>query len=97
MLESSSSPEVRRHAVVSRMRAFERYAAVGSMDKRYVNVIGGAEGCAAMATAALELQRAGFDDAGRLSVVGGPFGRSTHGALVTHMPLAQSLCDLRLR
>jgi len=88
VLELSRSAEVRRHAGVSRLKGLERYHAVGSKDKRYVNVVGGPSGCEAVQVACLELQRAGFGGEGRLSIIGGPFGRATHGALTTHMPIA---------
>ena len=61
--------------------------AVHSLDRRYVNVTGGARGCASIAMAARELTLAGLADL--LEVVPGPLMRSTHGAALglSHMPL----------
>ena len=87
VLAISQSAEVRAHAAVSRVKGLERYKASGSMDKKYINVAGGRAGCHAVATASLELSRAGFGDEGRLHVIGGPFGRATQGASTTHMPI----------
>ena len=61
----------------------------GSQDKKYVNVVGGPEDCRAIGTTVLEMKRAGFTEAGRISVVPGPLLVATTdiGRALTHMPL----------
>ena len=61
----------------------------GSRDKKYINVVGGPEGCTAIRTAMLELTHVGFSDAGRLSIRPGPLLVATEGQgkSTTHMPL----------
>ena len=88
-LEASSSAETRRHAPVSRRKGLDRFLLTGSRDKKYVNVVGGPEGCTAIRTTALELSRAGFSEAGRLSFRPGPLLVATEGQgrQTTHMPL----------
>ena len=60
-----------------------------SQDKKYINVVGGPESCAAINTICLELRRAGFSEPGRISVTPGPLLVATEaqGREVTHMPL----------
>lgn len=91
VLSRSADPEVRRWAAYSLLRGEQRRSATGSMDKRYINVTGGAHGCSSIATACMELERAGFTEgAGILSVIPGPLMRATHGATLgaAHMPLS---------
>ena len=89
VLSRSASSEVRRHAAYSIQRGGGRLRAAGSMDKRYINVAGGASGCEAIATASLELTRAGFGQF--TSLQPGPLIRATHGdSLIAHMPLQAS-------
>ena len=86
VLSESRSAEVRRLAPYSVQRGGGRLRATGSMEKRYINVIGGAPGCDDMATASFELQRAGFGEFMR--VVPGPLIRATQGPkILAHMPL----------
>eukprot|EP00966_Prymnesium_polylepis_P184121 4267356-Prymnesium_polylepis.2 len=63
------------------------------MDKRYVNVTGGTRSCKSIATAAMELERAGFGEF--LTIPPGPLMRSTFGGQgASHMPLStQSTYD----
>ena len=80
VLSRSADPEVRRWAAFSQLRGEQRRSAAGSMAKRYINVTGGAFGCRSIATASMELERAGFTGAaGILSGVPGPLMRATHG------------------
>ena len=92
VLEGSSCEQARVHASATLARGRPRLRAKGSMEKRYVNVVGGVSlGGRAnydkdISSVALELERAGF---GRLSsIVPGPLVRGTLGRnLLTHMPL----------
>ena len=86
ILARSGSAETRRWAAFSEQRAMERLLAEGSMDKRYVNVTGGARSCSDTEITCMELERAGFG--GFLSIAPGPLVRSTRGLLgFSHMPL----------
>ena len=87
VLSRSACSEVRRWASFTRLRGEERRVAAHSLDRRYVNVTGGARGCSSIAAAARDLTLAGFGD--MLEIVPGPLMRSTHGATLgmTHMPL----------
>ena len=87
LLKSSKCRGVREHAAVSEMKGTDRYSASGSMDKRYINVFGGASGDTGFQTIAAELTRAGFGD--HIQIVPGPLIRATHsqGMIDTHMPL----------
>ena len=91
ILGRSESAEVRKWASFSELRAAQRRTA-GSMDKRYVNVVGGAWDCRDIRVACLELERAGF---GQIQIVPGPLIRSTYGKMgFTHMPVTpQSTYD----
>jgi hypothetical protein len=93
LLTRSADPEVRRWASFSQLRGEQRRSATGSMDKRYINVTGGARGCRSISTASLELERAGFGEF--CSITPGPLMRATHGRLgASHMPLStQSTYD----
>ena len=98
LLERSQSAEVRRHASTSRTKAWERFQGSSSVEKRYVNVVGGrggrtitlADGTTVhqgmspdIATAVRELERAGFTEKGRVAVLPGPLIRaSSHGGKV---------------
>lgn len=98
LLARSQSGEVRRHASTSKTKAWERFLAKSSMEKRYVNVVGGRGGRAIttedgstvhqgmsqdIITVVRELERAGFTEDGRIAVVPGPLIRaSSHGGKV---------------
>ena len=98
LLDRSRSPEVRRHASTSRTKARERFAASTSMDKRYVNVVGGMGGrpvyredgsavvegmSKEISTVVAELAKAGFSGTDRVTIVPGPLVRaSSHGGKV---------------
>jgi hypothetical protein len=84
-IHRSADCDVRAHAPAAEVKARQRFTAGGSMHKRYINVAGGREGCAAIRTAALELARAGLGEF--LSVGAGPLIRATFGPSLTHMPL----------
>lgn len=88
VLSRSDDAGVRAHAKVSAAKGMQRLRAAGSMDKRYVNVIGGPRGSPSLAAAAADLSRAGFADQYRL--VPGPLLRATEGSLLTHMPISPS-------
>jgi hypothetical protein len=69
-------------------RAREREQAESSMDKRYVNLTGGARLSRDISTLCLELETAGFGHL--VTVIPGPLMRSTHfrsPVRFTHMPL----------
>ena len=88
LLQRSASADARLWADYSMRRARERERAETSMDKRYVNLTGGARLSADISTLCLELTTAGFG--GLLSVIPGPLMRSTHfrtPVRFTHMPL----------
>mmetsp|Transcript_66296 Transcript_66296/g.198036 ORF Transcript_66296/g.198036 Transcript_66296/m.198036 type:complete len:2091 (+) Transcript_66296:2828-9100(+) len=95
LLSRSADPEARRWADFTLLRGEERRSGEHSMDKRYVNVVGGTwNHMTEHGTVAAELTRAGFGDL--LSIVPGPLTRSTHGKTLghSHMPLApQSTYD----
>ena len=59
-----------------------------SMDKRYINLVGGQRDDPQIASVMFELTRAGFGD--WLRIVDGPLMRASHGAYTTHMPLQPS-------
>ena len=95
LLARSSSPEVRRHASTSRTKAWERFQASSSMEKRYVNVVGGRGGRPVaqedgstvhqgmsmdISVVVGELQRAGFTEDGRIAIVPGPLIRASSHA-----------------
>ena len=98
LLARSRSLEVRRHASTSMTKARERFAASSSMDKRYVNVVGGVGGRPVplddgtpvirgmsqdISTVVGELARAGFSEPGRVAIVPGPLIRaSSHNGSV---------------
>lgn len=89
MLEGSRSSEVQKHARVSRSKGVQRALQKTSQDKKYINVVGGPESCAAINTVCLELKRASFSEQDRVSVTPGPLLMATEaqGREVTHMPL----------
>ena len=85
ILGRSESAEVRKWASFSELRASQRRGA-GSMDKRYINVVGGTWDCRDIRLACLELERAGFR---QIDIVPGPLIRSTYGKTgFSHMPVA---------
>ena len=93
VLERSKSAEVRLHASTSKTKAKERFLASTSMDKRYVNVVGGRTGrlvtlddgtevrvggmSECITTVVGELARAGFSGEDRVMIVPGPLIRAS--------------------
>ena len=86
--EGSSIAEVKRHSAATRTKGGERWRASGSLDKKYVNVVGGAAGDRVIGATVTMLLKAGFTEAGLVSTTAGPLVRATRGSnLLTHMPL----------
>ena len=88
LLLRSASADARLWAAYSMRRAREREQAESSMDKRYVNLTGGARLSRDISTLCLELETAGFGHL--VTVIPGPLMRSTHfrtPVRFTHMPL----------
>jgi hypothetical protein len=92
VLRHSGVQEVRELASSTEQKARERHAASGSMDKRYVNVLGGRGGRLVendrgqmvwvgtderLGRVVDELRRAGFDEEDRVAIVPGPLIRAT--------------------
>ncbi len=71
--------------VTDRLRRREK-AETRGQEHRYVNVAGGRKGGSQIAEAMSYLKKKGFEKF--LDVVPGPLIRSTHGKVLTHMPLA---------
>ena len=88
VLRLSESQEARKWADYSLLRAKQRLQA-DSLDKKYVNVVGGAREDLALSQVARELIMAGFEE--HISIVPGPLMRATHGKEMgfTHMPLSR--------
>ena len=86
LMSRSRSAEARRWADYVVYRGKQRLTA-DSLDKRYINLVGGPESCADISTVMAELSLAGFED--WLAVVPGPLLRATHGRGkgLTHMPI----------
>ena len=86
LLARSRCPEARRQASAVAVKARQRLKAVGSAEKRYVNVTGGPRGADTFNIVNAELVLAGF---GELlgAHVPGPLIRATEGSVTTHMPL----------
>merc|ERR1712070_739397 len=89
VLRISESREARKWAEYSLLRAKQRLSG-DSLDKKYINVVGGARDSADVCQVARELHLAGFEE--HTSVVPGPLMRATHGKDMgfTHMPLQPS-------
>ena len=89
LLRRSESSEARKWADYSLLSARRRLKA-NSLDKKYVNVVGGAHDDVSLQVVARELSMAGFHE--RIAIVPGPLMRATHGADLgfTHMPLQPS-------
>ena len=87
LLRTSASPMARRWADFSVLRGEQRRAAATSMDKRYINVIGGCRASPEIALVSLELTRTGFGEL--ISIVPGPMMRATQGTALgaSFMPL----------
>ena len=90
--ELSGVAAVRAQAASTRKYAFERFAAVTSMDKKYVNVFGGAADDPGMGMIARDLAMAGFASdtpQAPVSRVAGPLVRATAkaGKMCTYMPV----------
>ena len=93
LLARSRIPEVRRHASTSKTKAWERFSASSSMEKRYVNIVGGRGGRPVLledgvttvirgmsrdiADAVDMLAKAGFSGADRVMIVPGPLVRAS--------------------
>ena len=89
VLRISESKEARKWADYSLLRAKQRLLA-DSLDKKYINVVGGTRDSMDVAQVARELTLAGFED--HVSIVPGPLMRATHGRDMgfMHMPLQPS-------
>ena len=87
LLAGSESKEARRWAAYSVQRGLQRMTA-DSLEKKYINVVGGPRECKDICQVASELAKAGFD----FDVVPGPLMRATHGKALgsSHMPLQPS-------
>ena len=86
LMARSASQEARRGASYILFRGKQRMAASLSMEKKYINLVGGAEDSDDISSVMFELARAGFSH--WLSVVPGPLMRATHGEYLSHMPLS---------
>ena len=76
-----------RHTRASLKKIGERYnAKTKGLEHGYVNVTGGTKASNELAGARAYLERKGLGEF--LNVVPGPLFRSTHGNLISHMPLA---------
>ena len=85
ILERSDASEARKWADYSVSTAKRRLDA-DSLEKKYVNVVGGSHDSVALTQVARELTMAGFGD--RISIVPGPLMRATNGQMgYSHMPL----------
>ena len=86
LLQRSGSAEARKWADYSFRRAKERLSA-NTLQRKYVNVVGGRSGCSDIAQVCAELQMAGFSSA--MAIVPGPLVRATEGEErgYSHMPL----------
>ena len=89
LLKCSASIEARKWAEFTVRRGIQRLKA-DSLDKKYVNLVGGSYACDDIAQVSLEMERAGLG--GFVSVVPGPLMRSTNGESMglSHMPLQPS-------
>ena len=76
VLDRSDSREARRWAAYSLQRGLQRMAG-DSLEKKYINVVGGHFGCPDLCMVARELSRMGLD--GSFDIVPGPLMRATHG------------------
>ena len=100
LMARSASLEARVWAKYSQQRGAERLSAAHSMEKRYINLVGGRFDGEDIASVLLELETAGFGD--RAKRVPGPLLRATHSGVVargrrsfSHMPLQpQSTYDM---
>ena len=88
-MHRSASKEARRWADFSLLRAKERVTG-NSLDKRYINLVGGTSDDKELGIVLNELSRAGLAD--HVSLVPGPLMRATHGKDMgfAHMPLQPS-------
>ena len=89
LLERSASGEARRWADFTSLRAIQRLKA-DSLDKKYINLVGGSYSCLDIAQVANEMETAGLGPF--ISVVPGPLIRASHGKDLgyAHMPLQPS-------
>ena len=88
LLMRSESAEARKWAEYSAARALQRLDA-DSLERKYVNVVGGPSDSADLGIVCAELTTAGFADGDRISITPGPLVRVTHGEKLgfSHMPL----------
>ena len=89
VLKRSASKEAQRWADYTLLRGTQRLKA-DSLDKKYVNLVGGPLGCDDLAEVSREMHLAGFGE--WFSIVPGPLMRATHGKMLglAHMPLQPS-------
>ena len=89
LLKRSASKEARQWADYSVLRGTQRLKA-DSLDKKYINLVGGFFGCDDIAQVALQMEQANL--AQFISVVPGPLMRASHGKEMgyAHMPLQPS-------
>ena len=89
VLKRSSSMEARKWADFTLLRGVQRIKA-DSLDKKYVNLVGGHLGCDDLAQVSREMHNVGLAEA--FSIVPGPLMRATHGKSLSfsHMPLQPS-------
>ena len=89
ILKRSESSEARRWADFTLLRGVERLKA-DSLDKKYINLVGGHYACDDLAQVSLDMHQAGLGEA--FSIVPGPLMRATHGKELgfAHMPLQPS-------
>ena len=89
LMQRSASREARRWADFSLLRAKERLTG-NSLDKKYINLVGGTFDSSELGSVLNELTKAGMAD--YASLVPGPLMRATHGKDMgfSHMPLQPS-------
>ena len=87
ILARSDSKEARKWASYTLQRGAQRMAA-DSLEKKYINVVGGPRDCRDICQVARELSQAGLE----FDIVPGPLMRATHGKALgfSHMPLQPS-------
>ena len=91
VLSRSKCARAREWANFTRRRALERLTG-DSLERRYVNVVGGSSDSPDLRTVAAELTRAGFDEPDRFRPVPGPLMRSSNGERMGYsdMPIQPS-------
>ena len=89
LMASSSVPEARQWASYVQLRGLQRLAG-DSLEKKYINLLGGPMDCPKVARLMSELHLAGFGPCPWLDHVPGPLLRATHhgeSLPYTHMPI----------